>query len=132
VIALLALTLAAQDLPGVRFACMPGGFHVFAPTNREQGAYRTDHPLAQRTAAWNGAPPFGEGIEIADRLPASLRLLWRREHNSPVTLTIIDYDASAATARFLLSSERNPASRVSTRATSSGTCTAHVVQGPQQ
>jgi hypothetical protein len=124
--ALILLTFGAapQDLPGVRFDCTPGGFHVFAPTSREQGAYRTDHPFAQRTEAWQGAPPFGEGIEITDRLPASLTLLWRREHNSPVTLTIVDYDASAATARYLLSSERNPASRVSTRVTSSGTCTA--------
>lgn len=124
-IALFALILAAQDLPGVRFDCTPGGFQVFAPTSREQGAYRTDHPLAQRTAAWESAPPHTTGFErINDELPRVLAISWRREHNSPVTLTVIDYDASAATARYLLSSERNPASRVSTRVTSSGTCTA--------
>ncbi|MEI9850079.1 MAG: hypothetical protein WDN24_03475 [Sphingomonas sp.] len=130
----LALALVAQEtLPGVRFHCGSGGFQVFAPQSKLPAAYATDHPLAQRTAAWDGAPPYTTGFEkIADDLPARLTLSWRREHNSPVTLAIAGYDAAAATARYTLSAERNPASALFTPMTAGGTCTAQIVQETAQ
>lgn len=129
----LVLALMAQETPGVRFHCEPGGFQAFAPRDKAPGAYTTDHPLSQRTAAWDDAPPHRAGFEeIVDELPARLVLVWRREHNSPVALTIADYDVGAGTARFSIGTERNPASALFTPMTIDGTCTAHVVQETAQ
>jgi hypothetical protein len=135
----LALALAAQDAPGVRFQCTPRGlegvstgFGVFAPASKARDRYTTDHGLFTQAVERRGAPPFREGLEITDELPARLVLLWRREHNSPVTLTITDYNAAAGAARYVLSAERNPASRVSTMQTVTGSCAARAVQGNSQ
>lgn len=135
----LALGLAAQEAPGTRFRCapvamrLPYGFDVFVPADKARAGYRTSLMEALRRPGARSAPPFAEGFEqVEDALPARLLLSWRREHNSPVKVTITDYDAAAGTAKYTLASERNPASRVSTMTAVRGICTARAVQESSQ
>lgn len=117
------LTLAA--LAGVTFDCAATGvgvlhlggqgFSVFAPAERAEDGYRVSGP---EKSYFN--PDEFEQVE--DSLPESLMLVWRREHNSPVALTIADHDAAAGTARFTVGTERNPASALHTPLTYEGTC----------
>jgi hypothetical protein len=120
----LALALAAQA--GLTFDCRGvGSFEVFVPADKARAGYSTTAFQVMHASRDEGPQAEVTGFEdIRDELPAQLVMTWRREHNSPVTLTITGYDAAAGTARYTLSAELNPASRLFTPVTTRGTCKA--------
>jgi hypothetical protein len=124
-IAALALMLTPQAevvAAGIIFHCSGGAvFDVFVPMDSKQADYDTDALGFRRGASQNGSPVAKFEL-IRDELPQRLTLTWRREHNSPVRLTISNYKDGVAS--YTLSTERNPASRLFTPVTITGTCRA--------
>jgi hypothetical protein len=119
-------------LAGVMFQCagddLGETFEVFAPDAEATAGYRGD---VRTLYAFDGA---GMGVEapgyeqILDMLPDSLMLSWRVTNNSPVELSISDYDPAARSANFFMTYETNPNARASTRTETHGVCRVLPVQ----
>lgn len=120
-------------MAGTMFQCSggePGGnFEVFAPNAEATAGYRGD------VRSLYGFDARGMGVEapngyeqILDMLPDALVMSWRVTNNSPVELTISDYDPVTRNATFSMTYETNPDARVSTMTEMHGECRVLPVQ----
>jgi hypothetical protein len=122
----LALASPAPAAEGIHFRCGPGrlaleaglargGFDLFVPSAASAAA--GGHHKVSLAGAWKLEAAAGA-------MPGPLTLSWRREHNSPVVLVVRDYDPASGAARYTLSGELNPASRLFTPVVTHGHCAA--------
>ena len=120
---------AAAALPGeISFRCGAGSlvaFELIVPA-------RSGPDGASGRFRLSGIEVPNGFERIDNALPGKLLLFWRREHNSPVALQITDYDAAAGAARYRLSGERNPASRLFTPMVAEGVCTVRATRPDAQ
>ena len=120
-------------MAGLMFQCSASdstaGFELFAPDAAATAGYRGDiRSLYEYKNEGMGAED-PEGYEqVFDMLPDSLMLSWRVTNNSPVELTISDYDAVADSARFTMTYDTNPDAAASQMAETSGECRVLPVQ----